>query len=86
MILRRKIILWIGLILSIPATGYGGMSVVFYFWLNASQPERWSEERASIWAYSALALTVIFFIIFIYCIVSLIKESRTNSNEGSNAI
>jgi hypothetical protein len=84
--LRRKIILWFGLIISIPATGFGGISVVFYFWLNAAQPERWSEEKSAIWAYGALTLTVMFFIIFIYCMVSLIKESRINSNESSNAI
>ena len=83
---RKKILLWLGLVLSFPATGYAAMSVVFYSWLNASQPENWPAEKAAIWAYSALALTVVFFVIFVYCLITLIKSANDNYRANKNAI
>jgi len=83
---RRKILLWLGLILSLPATFYAGTSVVFYAWLNAAEPERWPVDRAALWSYSALAFTVLFIGLFVYCLVLLIKEAKGKYREKENAI
>lgn len=80
---RRKILLWIGLLTSLPIAGYSGVSVVFYSWLNASQ--QWPAEKAAIWAYSSLALAVLFFALFIYYLVSLIKETNRQYKVKQNA-
>ncbi len=72
----RKYIHWAVLMLSLPAGCYAGVSFIFYAWLNASDPEKWPADKAAVWAYSALGLSIIFFSIFIYCIVKLIKESN----------
>ena len=82
---RRKILLWFGLVLSIPATYYAGSSVVFYAWLNAAEPERWPADRAALWSYSALAITVLLLGLFIYCVVSLVKEANRKYREEQNA-
>lgn len=82
---RRKILLWLGLVVSLPAAGYAGISVIFYSWLNAAEPERWPAEKAAVWAYSALALTVIFIAVFIYCLVSIIKEANRKYREQQSA-
>jgi hypothetical protein len=82
---RRKTLLWAGLVLSVPATLYAGASFVFYAWLNAAEPERWPADRAAPWAYSALALAVLFLVIFLYCLISLIKESNRKYREEQNA-
>lgn len=71
---RRKIATWVALVLSLPAGGYAGTCVIFYSWLNAAEPERWPAERAAVWVYSALALTVFFLAVFVYCVVSLVKD------------
>ena len=47
--LRRKVYTWIALVLSIPAALYAGLSVIFYAWLNAAEPERWPADRAGLW-------------------------------------
>jgi hypothetical protein len=73
---RRKISLWVGIVLSLPAAGYAGMGFVFYAWLSAAEPERWPADKAALWAYSALALSILFFGLFVYCLVSLIKEAN----------
>jgi hypothetical protein len=82
---RRKILLWVALVLSVPATFYAGGSVVFYAWLSAAAPERWPPDRAAHWTYSALALTVLFLGLFIYCVVSLIREANRKYREEQNA-
>ncbi|MCU7844239.1 MAG: hypothetical protein KZQ93_10405 [Candidatus Thiodiazotropha sp. (ex Monitilora ramsayi)] len=73
MINQRKVLLWVGVVISIPATGYAGLSVVFYSWLSAAEPERWPAEKAAIWAGGALVLTVAFFILLIYCVKALVQ-------------
>jgi len=73
------------MILSVPAIYYAGVSVVFYSWLSAAEPERWPPDRAGLWAGGALVLTVLFIAIFIYCLVSLIKETNRRYREGQNA-
>ncbi len=82
---RRKIFLWGALVLSVPATYYAGVSVVFYAWLSAAEPERWPPNRAALWTYSALALTVLFLGLFIYCVVSLVREANRKYREEQNA-
>ena len=73
---RRKVLLWIGVVISIPATGYAGISVIFYFCLNAANPDKWPAAKAGLWAGSALFLTVIFFGLFVYCVRALVKEAN----------
>jgi len=80
----KKYLLWIGLALSLPVSGYCFMGTISYAWLNAVEPERWPAERAAIWAYSSLALAIIFLSVFIYCLVCLIRE--TNRSHGKNKI
>jgi hypothetical protein len=82
---RRKIILWVGLALSLPAALYAGTCVVFYAWLNAAEPERWPADRAALWSYSVLALTVLFLGLFICCVVSLVKDANKRYREEQNA-
>jgi hypothetical protein len=82
---RRKIFLWLGLVVSLLASGYAGMSFIFYAWLNAAAPERWPPERAALWAYSALALAILFFGFLVYCVVSLVKEANRQYREEQNA-
>lgn len=82
---RRKIVLWMGLALSLPAGCYAGMSFVFYAWLSSAAPERWPRTRAGLWAYSALALAALFLGLFIYCLVSLINEANRSYRVERNA-
>jgi len=83
---RRKIITWITLVLSLPAGGYAGLSFVFYAWLSAASPDRWPPERAALWAYSSLALAVLFVGLFSYCVVSLIKDANKTYRSERSAI
>jgi hypothetical protein len=73
---RRKIATWIALVLSLPAGVYAGTSVVFYAWLSAAAPDRWPPDRAALWVYSSLAFAVVFFGLFIYCVVSLVRNAN----------
>ncbi|KPJ88263.1 MAG: hypothetical protein AMJ53_17105 [Gammaproteobacteria bacterium SG8_11] len=82
---RRKIFLWLGLVVSLLAGGYAGMNFIFYAWLSAAAPERWPPERAALWAYSALALAILFFVFLVYCAVSLVKEANRQYREEQNA-
>jgi hypothetical protein len=69
-----KLFLWLGLVLSLPASGYAAGSFIFYAWINAAEPERWSPERAEVWAFGALAFAILFFGLFVYCLVTLIRD------------
>ena len=82
---RRKIFLWVALVLSVPATYYAGVSVVFYAWLSAAEPERWPPDRAALWTYSALTLTVFFLGLFIFFVVSLVREANRKYREEQSA-
>lgn len=81
---RKTLILWLALFISAPATFYSAMSVIFYSWLNAAEPERWPVEKATIWAGGSLLLTIIFFSIFVYSIVSLVKMANIKYREQQN--
>lgn len=82
---KRRLLLLVGAILSLPISAYAGVSSVFYAWINASNPERWPELKAAIWSYSSLAISVIFLFIFFYCVVKLVKELNRKHREKSNA-
>lgn len=82
---RRRVLLWLGLVLSVPAGGYAGVCVVFYAWLSAAEPERWPPGRAAIWAYSSLGFAVFFLALFIYCLVALIREANRQYRQEQNA-
>jgi hypothetical protein len=78
---RRNFVLWFSMILSVPVVYYSGTGVVFYAWLNAAEPQRWTPDRAGLWAGGALAVTILFSVLFIYCVVSLIKEANRQNRE-----
>jgi hypothetical protein len=80
---RRKVLLWVGLCLSLPAAAYSGLSFIFYAWLEASR--QWPVEKASVWAFGAMALAVAFAAIFVYCLIALIKEANRAYREERNA-
>ena len=82
---RKKILLWFGLVLSVPAGGYTGISIVFYSWLNAADPDRWPPEKSGLWAGGAALLTILFLVLFIYCLVSLIREVNQRYRDEQNA-
>ncbi|TCJ12767.1 hypothetical protein EZJ19_11025 [Parasulfuritortus cantonensis] len=82
---RRKLLTWLGLFFSLPAAGYAGVSFIFYSWLSAAEPERWPPERAGVWAFGALALAILFFGLFVYCLVSLIREANRRYREEQKA-
>ena len=75
---KEKLLRWVGLVLSLLAAIYTGTGFFFYAWLNAAEPERWPAEKASIWAYSSLALAVVSLVVFVFCVTSLSKEANRN--------
>ncbi len=81
---RKNILLWLGLIISIPVATYAGVRAIFYAWLSAANPESWSPERAGLYSGSAFALAIVFFILFIYCLVTLIKDSNKKYRNEEN--
>ena len=80
---RRKIVLWVGLCVSLPAAAYAALSFIFYAWMEASR--QWPTEKASVWALGAVVLAVVFGGIFVYCLVTLIKEANRAYREERNA-
>jgi hypothetical protein len=82
---RRKIAMWTALVLSVPAAGYAATSVIFYAWLSAADPQRWPADRAAVWFYSALALTVAFGAVFVYCVVALVRDANKTYRAERNA-
>jgi hypothetical protein len=80
---RRKVLLWLGVCVSLPLAVYAGMSFFFYAWLNASG--QWSADRAAVWAYSSAMFAVALAGVFIYCVVSLIREANRAYREEQRA-
>lgn len=69
---RKKIIILIVIaIVSLPASLYTFMGVIYYTWLEASQ--QWPTEKAAIWVMGLLVLGLFFFITFIVCVVKVVK-------------
>jgi len=83
---RGKIFRWVGVVVSLPAALYTGTGFFFYAWLNAAEPDRWPADKAALWAYSSLVLALILLAVFIYCVVSLVRESNRNYQGRNNAI
>jgi len=76
----KKIILWFGLILSVPAGGYSGVSIIFYSWLQASQ--QWPTFKSAIWVIGSVILTGFFIYLFFHCLFALTKEpEKVNKHE-----
>ena len=71
---RRKIFLWVGLCLSLPAAAYAGTSFIYYAWREASAS-----------SFVALALAVALIAVFIYCVVALVREANRAYREERNA-
>ena len=82
---RKRLLTWLGLILSLPAAGYAGVSFIFYTWLSAAEPERWPPERAGLWAGGAAILALMFFALFVYCLISLIRDANRRYREEQKA-
>jgi hypothetical protein len=61
------------------------MSVVFYAWLSAAEPERWPPDRAGMWVLGAFVFAIFFFAIFAYCIFSLISQANKDYRAEKNA-
>ena len=78
---KAKILRWVGAALSFPASIYAGMSFIFYAWQNAADPERWPAEKAAIWAYSSLAIAILFLGVFSFCVASLIRAANKKYRE-----
>jgi uncharacterized PurR-regulated membrane protein YhhQ (DUF165 family) len=79
----KTVIIWLGAILSLPVAAYAFMSLIFYAWLNAAEPDRWPADRAAIWVYSSLTLTVIFLALFIFCVVVLVRNAKRNREKNA---
>jgi hypothetical protein len=73
---RASLVLWLSAALSLLAALYAGGNVIFYAWLTAAAPERWSAERAAPFVYGALSLAVLFLLAFICCVVTLVREAN----------
>ena len=81
----QKAICWAGAVASLVAAGYSGISVVFYAWLNAVEPDRWPSDRAAVWVYSWLTGAVLFAAIFVVCVVLLVRDINRKPKGVSSA-
>ena len=71
---RRKVLLWLGLCVSLPAGAYAGISFIYYAW-----------RESSAWSLGAMLLALLFAAVFAYCLVALIKEANRAYREERNA-
>jgi MFS family permease len=72
MSLRAKLIsLWFAALLSPLVAGYALLSAITYVWFNANSS--WSNERASLWAWSALTFFCLFAVMAVVAIVRLVR-------------
>ncbi len=78
---KRKIWLWVGMVASVPLGLYAFLCVIFYAWKNAADPVNWPSEKAAMYCYSSLAITFLFLVLFIYCMVSLVKNEKKEYSE-----
>jgi len=58
----------------LPATYIVGTRFIYFSWLNAYDPEKYSVETIGFQVYSSLALTIMLIVVFIYCVVTLIRK------------
>lgn len=55
---RRRLILWVGLCLSLPATAYAALGIVYFVWLESLT--QWPAHSAAVLAFALLALAASF--------------------------
>jgi uncharacterized membrane protein len=79
---KRKIWLWVGMVASVPVRLYAFLCVIFYAWKNAADPINWPSEKVAVYYYSSLAITSVFLGLFIYFLVTLIKNKNTEHFES----
>ena len=80
---RRKVTLWLGLCLSLPAAAYASLGFVYFVWLEGMK--QWPTGQANLMALGALAFAVTCGGVFIYCLVSLIREAAEAHREKQRA-
>ena len=73
---KKKIAYFVGAVLSALASSYALLSSIFYSWMNANGT--WSEEKASIATYSAVALSIIFLFITIWFFLKMRQLRKQN--------
>lgn len=78
---RTRILYWVGVVVAPIASFYAFGSFIFYTWMNANGS--WSAERAAAWAYPSLALSVIFFGLFVWCVWRLIRKQSNRLTHHS---
>jgi hypothetical protein len=74
----NKLALWLSPIVTLGISLYAGVSFVFYAWLSAVDPKNWPEEKAALWAYSSLAISVAFLGLCVYSTMRLVRYYKTN--------
>ena len=72
--LKRRLKLWLGLVVSLMASGYFAVSIFFYAWLEASQ--QWSTKKAALWVAGSVFLTILFIYTFFRCLVGLLRAAN----------
>ena len=69
---RAKLIsLWFAALLSPLVAGYALLSFITFVWFNATGS--WSEERASLWAWSAFFIFCLFAVAAVMAIIRLVR-------------
>lgn len=76
---RAKFIsLWFAALFSPLLAGYALLSGITFVWFNATGfCGSWSDERASLWAWSAFSLFCLFAVIAIEAVVHLVRYYNT---------
>ena len=78
MIAYRKTLGCLGSAVAFALSAYAAVGFFYYAWRNAAAPAEWPTRKATIWAYSSLALSVIF---LAACVVCLLYATRTGSRK-----
>lgn len=74
MTIRRKMILWPGLCLSLPGAAYASLGFVYFMWVEGLQQP--SVVSPGLLAFGSLALAVLCAGAFVYCLLALIMTAR----------
>ncbi len=72
---RKRLLLWVCALCSLPAGIYTCTGFIYYAWITALEPETWPAARIPFLKYSGL--TVLFFTAFVYCLMSLAAAAST---------
>jgi len=68
----------VGVVISAALSFYAFWSAVFYAWMNANGS--WSAEKAAPWAYGSLILCGVFFALFVYFIIKIVKLRKKGAD------